>query len=435
MWVQSGTYLDTISNAAGCDSLMEFQVTIGDEIYQDLNLQACDSLVSPSGKYIWNTSGSYKDTLVASSGCDSILTIQLSVYHAEQSTLDTTACDSLISPSGKLTWFASGTYSDTLATQHGCDSVLSIQLVLHTSQIEAIDLAACDSLVSPSGKHTWFQSGNYQDTLQAASGCDSILLITAVVHQSANSDVVMTGCDSIVSPSGKFVWYNSGDYSDTLQTAFGCDSVLTIVGVVYTSSYTTIDTTVCSAMPSPDGKELWEESGTYFDTLVSASGCDSILEFELELISIDTVVGVIGGLLKAQSPVGDFQWLNCENDFAFIPGENQSEYDPDKTGSFAVEITDGVCRDTSGCHPVTISSIAGGEQHRNFTIQTVESGLKVMWKGSVQEIAVYGLSGKVYFQTPLRSGQKEIVIPGLPKNLVIVQLKSDGQVLRRKWWN
>ena len=39
----------------------------------------------------------------------------------------------------------------------------------------SISISACDSMVSPSGKYTWYNSGNYIDTLIKADGCDSII--------------------------------------------------------------------------------------------------------------------------------------------------------------------------------------------------------------------------------------------------------------------
>ena len=47
--------------------------------FDTLAVSACDSYTSPSGNYTWNTSGTYMDTLINAAGCDSILTIELSI--------------------------------------------------------------------------------------------------------------------------------------------------------------------------------------------------------------------------------------------------------------------------------------------------------------------------------------------------------------------
>lgn len=44
-----------------------------------ITLAACDSQMSPSGKYTWTTTGMYNDTLPNAGGCDSIITVDLTV--------------------------------------------------------------------------------------------------------------------------------------------------------------------------------------------------------------------------------------------------------------------------------------------------------------------------------------------------------------------
>jgi hypothetical protein len=39
----------------------------------------CDNYTSPSGRYTWTTSGTYKDTIPNAEGCDSVITINLTV--------------------------------------------------------------------------------------------------------------------------------------------------------------------------------------------------------------------------------------------------------------------------------------------------------------------------------------------------------------------
>lgn len=68
----------------------------------------------------------------------------------------------------------------------------------------SINVAACDSYLSPSGNYTWTISGAYNDTIANAAGCDSIitvnLTITAVSNQSsvANPNPVCPGSSSTV---------------------------------------------------------------------------------------------------------------------------------------------------------------------------------------------------------------------------------------------
>ena len=46
---------------------------------------------------------------------------------------------------------------------------------------ETITANVCDTYTSPSGRHTWFGTGIYKDTIPNAAGCDSILTINLTV--------------------------------------------------------------------------------------------------------------------------------------------------------------------------------------------------------------------------------------------------------------
>lgn len=58
------------------------------------------------------------------------------------------------------------------------------------------DISACDSLVSPSGNQIWYLSGIYQDTLLSALGCDSILTVNLEVSAGTVSDLEVNACGS-----------------------------------------------------------------------------------------------------------------------------------------------------------------------------------------------------------------------------------------------
>ena len=81
VWTQSGTYMDTLQNAAGCDSIITVDLTILQPLTAQLDTNICAGTTyqSPSGNYTWSQPGMYQDTLVATSGCDSVLTINLTV--------------------------------------------------------------------------------------------------------------------------------------------------------------------------------------------------------------------------------------------------------------------------------------------------------------------------------------------------------------------
>lgn len=58
------------------------------ETNSSMQISACDTFQSPSGLYTWNSSGVYNDTLINSYGCDSIITIDLTIHQSPTITLN-----------------------------------------------------------------------------------------------------------------------------------------------------------------------------------------------------------------------------------------------------------------------------------------------------------------------------------------------------------
>ena len=83
------------------------------------------------------------------------------------------------------------TYSDTLTSSSGCDSVITIQLTIHNDSYTQIHDTACGSYTAPDGS-VWSSSGTFIDSLQNSTGCDSIVEINYIV----------TTLDTIISVNG-----------------------------------------------------------------------------------------------------------------------------------------------------------------------------------------------------------------------------------------
>ena len=70
----------------------------------------------------YTTSGTYTQTLENAAGCDSTLTIVATVLKSTSETIYPTACD-VVSVNG-TDYTTSGTYTQTLENAAGCDSIV-----------------------------------------------------------------------------------------------------------------------------------------------------------------------------------------------------------------------------------------------------------------------------------------------------------------------
>lgn len=121
--------------------------------------------------------------------------------------------------------------------------------------------------------------------------------------------------------------------------------------------YSTEPITECSSYTWIDGIEYTESNNTATYTLTSSNGCDSILKLDLTIINVDTSVDIRNDTIFSLATGALYQWLNCDNHFEEIQGENNQFYIPGDTGNYAVQIIQNDCIDTSFCINYSIDGV------------------------------------------------------------------------------
>lgn len=334
------------------------------------------------------------------------------------SNISLTGCDSLISPSGNYTWTQSGTYYDTIQTSAGCDSNMTINVSIIPNSYTSYSVSECYSYTSPSGNHTWYTSGTYTDTLDNAAGCDSVLTIDLTINNTSDT-ISLSDCGSVLSPSGNHVWTQSGAYLDTIPNSVGCDSVLLVNATVLSTSTKSLAPEACLSYTSPSGNYTWTSSGNYTDTLVNAIGCDSIISINLTIKEVNVEVDQLGYKLTAQANNAIYQWLDCEDDYAVIPGSNGKSYTTEVDGSFAVRVSNNGCTDTSDCIDIEIVGIdAVNESLITYRLDPIDNTIAINPTNvHTYNVRVYDLLGKL------------ISTYSSQTNVVNIDLENDGAYL------
>ena len=82
-----------------------------------------------------------------------------------------------------LTYSQSGSYLDTLQTINGCDSILTLNLTISNYISSSENIISCNNYTWNGNIYT--QSGNYTDTILVPSGCDSIKILNLVIGQTS----------------------------------------------------------------------------------------------------------------------------------------------------------------------------------------------------------------------------------------------------------
>ncbi len=277
-YTTSGVYTNTLPRVGLVgDSIITLTLNVLNTTYGDTTAVVCDSITWYGDKY--TVSGDYQHTFVKGNvlGGDSILTLHLTVNHASSSDTTAVACD-------EFTWHGvkytnSGDYTLNLTNAAGCDSVVTLHLTINHPSSGDTTAVACDSFEWHGVKYT--DSGDYTMNLTNAAGCDSVVTLHLTVNHPSSGDTTAVACDEFTWNGSTYT--TSGDYTLNLTNAVGCDSIRTLHltinnSVVAPETYVECDTFVWHGMTLTEGG-----THTYYDTLTTVNGCDSICQLNLTI--------------------------------------------------------------------------------------------------------------------------------------------------------
>ena len=209
---------------------------------------------------------------------------------ADTSSFTVKICDNAFYLWNGVNRHIAGVYPDTFLNFMGCDSIVQLKLIVNRTDTSSYDLSLCENQFFVwNGMSQKATAGIYVDTFLNVFGCDSIVTMRLRVNSIATSTFTQSIC------SGESYFWNgiaqtvAGNYLDTFQNAFGCDSIVTLNLMMNPiSSFTRKDTILSTQTISFNGMSL-TSSGTYLDTLVNSFGCDSFLTL---ILTVNPVLGI-----------------------------------------------------------------------------------------------------------------------------------------------
>ncbi len=321
-------------------------------VYSFFEATACDSMRSPDGEALWTSTGTYLDTLSSSIGCDSIVTVILTINVRDETHVTSTSCDSYTTPNGQHIWTQSGEYMESLTNTDGCDSLVFYQLTIYHS-IETTDIRTeCDQYEDPLG-NVYTSSGFYLYTIPDVHGCDSVISLELTIVQPSETDLTETTCDSLVTPGG--VLTESGVYTQIFTGTNGCDSIVNLHLTIIHSSAGSEVVETCFSYTTPDGGETFDESGTYTFVVPNAAGCDSVVNLDLLILGPDNNITISDHSLFAHQDSAAYQWMDCILN-TLIPDSVEQTFFFAGNGSYAVIVILNGCVDTSACVEINLVS-------------------------------------------------------------------------------
>jgi hydroxymethylpyrimidine pyrophosphatase-like HAD family hydrolase len=178
--------------------------------------------------------------------------------------------------------------------QHGCDSIIELRLNTYPKYRRHQKVDVADKDLPYSWEHIQggqvistellYADGEYSYYFTTPFGCDSVDSLSLRVHQTYN---IKDDTIRICSDQTPYTWHDlnniaaTGDYTYYSQTVDGYDSIHTVHIVVSEVKYTTVPVAICEGSSYLFKGQALTEQGNYYDTLTTANGCDSIVTLVL----------------------------------------------------------------------------------------------------------------------------------------------------------
>ena len=162
----SGDYIVTVTDANGCTAQDTATISEPDLITGIDAVTACESYTWVDGNTYTATNNTATHTLTAANGCDSVVTLNLTIHNAATSDTTVMACENFVWYGN--TYTSTGTYSETLQTIYGCDSVVTLNLTINISATGDTTATACDSFDWYGNTYTL--TGSYTRHCQTING-------------------------------------------------------------------------------------------------------------------------------------------------------------------------------------------------------------------------------------------------------------------------
>ncbi len=411
MWGNS-----TFANCLQSDTTLNNTICAGDTFYV--------------GAIAHTQAGSFSDTLSNVSGCDSVVTLNLTVNPAYKDTLNQNICAGDSFAFAGVWHHTAGYFTDSLTTINGCDSVVTLNLMISPVYNLAFHDTICAGDTIDFFGHVYTTSGVHRDTLSTVNGCDSIVTLNLVVRPMLSGSITGSICHGgVYNFNGRNLTV-AGNYKDTVTTLLGCDSVITLALSFSSDVPNYVSASICHGENYLFHGNSLTYSGVYSDTLVSSTGCDSVVVLDLTILPVPIEPFILAsGDILTSSAAPAYQWFL--NDTAII-GDTTRSITAVQSGKYQVQVTGpNGCSNISSIHyqfGVGINGISANWDVKLYP--NPNNGLFVIaFTDNIQRsVQITDALGSVVMSEDGVSGTKEFNLNNLAGGVYFTRIKQQNEI-------
>ena len=265
-----------------------------------------------------------------------------------------------------------------------------------------------------------------------------MVYLDLVMHYSENYTDSIETCDSYTWIDGNTYTSSNNTASVVLQNSHGCDSTINLHLTINNSTSSVDVINTCGIYTWIDGNTYTASNNTAIHILTTSKGCDSVINLDLTITKIDRFLTAAASSLIANEAGASYQWLDCNNGFAAVPGETGQTFVASGNGSYAVEITKNSCIDTSFCYVVVFFIGIDEASDQNFIsyYPNPTSGKVELTSSFALNNAVLNVSnnkGKLIKRFPNIEGTNfSFSLEDYPEGIYYLTLIYEGQTIHSK---
>ena len=277
-WVENGEIVSedaTYSFEVNEDVTLEATFVAVENYAEPIDITACDS-------YEWNgeiytTSDTYTAETVDAEGCVLIETLNLTINSSNEGVDEQTACDEFEWIDGNVYTESNNEAQYTLTNAAGCDSVVTLNLTVNHSNSEVVVETINENDLPYTFMNNEYEAPVVSEAIEAGlnvDGCDSTVIFTLIVNMNGQTNDFRTICDNDLPYTWNDVEFTeAGMQSVTLEDIYGADSVVNMYLTVNFGTHTTETVVACNEYTWRG--ETYTESDTYVYEYTNVDGCAS----------------------------------------------------------------------------------------------------------------------------------------------------------------
>ncbi len=305
----AGVFTCFATDVCGNVGTDEVNVDFLDNVQETLSATICDGDSFPFNGEALTIAGQYEFTTLSSFGCDSTVTLFLDVLPTTSQMDSFQICEGDAVIINGFAFTQPGLNTITLSGANGCDSILNFSIEILPTNIVEENISICEGDSFLFNGEALTIAGQYEFTTLSSFGCDStVTLFLDVLPTTSQMDSFQI-CEGDAVIINGFAFTQPGLNTITLSGANGCDSILNFSIEILPTNIIEENFSICEDESIVINGSTFSSAGTFQQMISNPNGCDDLFIINLEVLD---------------NAMGFLDQVGCEGDMLTVNGISYS---------------------------------------------------------------------------------------------------------------